>query len=105
MAKKDGKYIEFNEHEVVAKVIEQRYEGFNEAVKEVDFEEAKEKRMSPEQIELEKKANLQNTNRQKNKFIGEIKSGLGEKIKANPKSVKVIKKSFIDKIKDFFKRF
>jgi len=49
------------------------------------------------------KAVRQNTELKKNQFIMELKSGLGEKVKQNPNQIKVIKKSFKEKIKIFIK--
>jgi hypothetical protein len=39
------------------------------------------------------------------KFINEIKTTLGEEIKKNPSLVKVIKKTRMERIKLFFKKF
>ena len=50
------------------------------------------------------KADKANTELKKNKFISEIKSGLGEKIKQNPNEIKAIQKSKKQKIKDFLKK-
>lgn len=50
------------------------------------------------------KADKANTELKKYKYITEIKSGLGEKIKEKPNEVKVIKKSNNQKVKDFFKK-
>lgn len=44
------------------------------------------------------------TEREKNKFINQIKFGLGDEIKKNPNKVTKIKKSFGDKIKERIKR-
>jgi hypothetical protein len=50
------------------------------------------------------KADKANTELKKNKFISEIKSGLGDKIKEKPNEIKLIKKSKKQKIKDFLKK-
>ena len=107
MAKKKGEYIEFNDHEVFAKVIGERSKDFDAAVSEVDALEAQEGRMSEEQIELEKKADAMNTQRQKEKFANIIKSGLGEKIREKPNEIKIVKKkkTIIQIIKEFFTKF
>lgn len=107
MAKKDGKYIEFNEHELYKNIIDQRVGEIDDVVREVDAEAAKENRMTEEQIELEKKANIIQTNRKKNQFINEMKSGLGERIKKNPMDMRVVKKkrTLGQIIKEFFSKF
>lgn len=78
-----------------------------DAAKEVDREFALENRQSKEQIELEMLADTQNSERKKNQFIGELKGGLGEKIKEAPTQVRFIKdeRTFWDKLKDLFKKF
>ena len=81
---------------------------FNEHNKE--FINNLEKEDSLERIETldsninKMKADKANTELKKNKFISEIKSGLGEKIKENPNEIKVIQKSKKQKIKDFLKK-
>ena len=50
------------------------------------------------------KADKVNTELKKNKYISEIKSGLGEKIKENPNEIKQIKKTKKQSIKDFLKK-
>lgn len=54
-------------------------------------------------LENEIKADNFLTKIKKESFINEIKSGLGDKIKNNPKSVKVIKEPFLYKLKKFLK--
>lgn len=49
------------------------------------------------------KATKENTTRNKGKFINEIKSGLGDKVKKNPNKIKVIKKSWYQKVSDAIK--
>jgi hypothetical protein len=107
MAKKDGKYIEFNEHELYKVINEQRRNEIEEVVSEVDAIEAQENRMTEEQILLENMGDKKNTERKKQLFINEIKSGLGEQIKQNPMDIRVIKKkkTLIQKIKEFFTKF
>jgi len=81
---------------------------FNEHNKE--FINNLEKEDSLERIETldsninKMKADKANTELKKNKFISEIKSGLGEKIKENPNEIKAIQKSKKQKIKDFLKK-
>lgn len=43
------------------------------------------------------------TKLKKDKFISEIKSGLGDDIKKNPRGVKIIKKTAFDKFKAFLR--
>jgi hypothetical protein len=43
------------------------------------------------------------TKLKKDKFISEIKTGLGNDIKKNPRGVKIIKKTFFDRVKGFLR--
>lgn len=45
----------------------------------------------------------QDTDRKKNQFISEIKSGLGSEVKKNPNGIKIIKKKWYQKIGHFIK--
>lgn len=56
------------------------------------------------QIENEIKADLFMTEIRKKKFIGDLKSGLGEEIKKNPNKVKFVKQPWYKKISNFFKK-
>lgn len=62
-----------------------------------------------EQVEREILANMYTTALKKAKFVNELKGGLGDKIKANGSKVKVIKKSWfqrvIDKLRKLFTKF
>ena len=49
------------------------------------------------------KATKENTTRNKLKFIDEVKSGLGDKVKKNPNKIKVIKKNWYQKISETIK--
>lgn len=40
----------------------------------------------------------------KAQFISQVKTGLGDEIKANPNQIKIIKKPFSQKVKTFFTR-
>ena len=64
------------------------------------------------EIELEEKELLRDkfvTALRKTQFVNELKNGLGEEIKKNPKSVKIIKasryKRFVTWLKNFFTKF
>jgi hypothetical protein len=107
MAKKDGKYIEFNEHELYEAINEQRRNEIEDVVSEIDAIEAQENRMTEEQILLENMGDKKNTERKKQLFINEIKSGLGEQIKQNPMDIRVVKKkkTLMQRIKEFFTKF
>jgi len=62
---------------------------------------------SVESIRRKIKGDTRNTDRVKNQFVEEIKSGLGEKIKSNPNATEHIKKPktpFMVKIKKAIKR-
>lgn len=54
-------------------------------------------------VEKEKINDKYVTALKKAQFANEIKAGLGDKIKQNPNGVKVIKKPWYKKIKDWFK--
>lgn len=55
-------------------------------------------------IEKEMLADKYVTALRKVKFINELKSGLGDDIKANPSRVKIIKKSLFQRIKETLKK-
>lgn len=64
------------------------------------------------EIELEEKELLRDkfvTALRKTQFVNELKNGLGEEIKKNPKGVKIIKvsryKRFVTWLKNFFTKF
>jgi len=45
------------------------------------------------------------TEKEKNKFINQIKFGLGEEIKKNPNKITIIKKPLTQKIKESIRKF
>jgi hypothetical protein len=53
----------------------------------------------------EKKADEKMTLKKKKEFIEEIKSGLGEAIKQNPRNIKILKKPWHRKAMDWIKKF
>ena len=55
-------------------------------------------------MEKEVISDKQRTEREKNKFISQIKFGLGEEIKKNPTKVTIIKKPLTQKIKENIKK-
>jgi hypothetical protein len=55
-------------------------------------------------MEKEVISDKQRTEREKNKFISQIKFGLGEEIKKNPNKVTIIKKPLTQKIKENIKK-
>jgi hypothetical protein len=64
------------------------------------------------EIELEEKEILRDkflTAMRKTKFVNELKSGLGDEIKKNPRGIKIIKESrykrFMSWLKEFFTKF
>lgn len=87
--------------------LEQVLSKFNqhnkEFIKNLDREEIIENVETVDVIENEIKAIKLNTQRNKNKFISELKSGLGEDLKNNPSEIKKIKKGFWEKLKNNLK--
>lgn len=70
------------------------------------------KTMIDREIELEEREILRDkfvTALRKTQFVNELKNGLGDEIKKNPKGVKIIKQSrykrFISWLKSFFTKF
>jgi len=57
-----------------------------------------------EMIEKEMLADKYVTALKKVKFINELKTGLGDEIKANPNGIKVIKKPLFQRIKESLKK-
>jgi len=78
-------------------------------INEVEREEKIEGRESYDMIEADIESNKRKTNLAKERFISEMKRGLGESIKNNPNSGRVIKKSLFSRlgetIKKIFTRF
>lgn len=56
-----------------------------------------------EQVEREILADRYNTALKKMQFVNELKNGLGSELKNNPNKIKLVKKSFWAKIKDYLK--
>ena len=73
-------------------------------INDLDKEESLERVETLDSVINKMNADKLNTEQKKNKYITEIKSGLGEKIKENPNEIRLIKKSRTQKIKDFFKK-
>lgn len=73
-------------------------------INDLDKEESLERVESLDSVINKMKADRANTELKKNKYISEIKSGLGEKIKENPNEIKVIKKTRAQRLKDFLKK-
>lgn len=73
-------------------------------IDDLEKEEAYEDRIETiDSINNDIKATKQNTNLKKNKFISEIKSGLGDKVKKNPNKIKIIKKKWYQRLSDIIK--
>jgi hypothetical protein len=75
-----------------------------EFIKNVEKEEQFERIETLDAIQNDIKAQQAQTDRAKNKFAQTIVSGLGEKVKANPNKVTVIKKPWHVKFKEFIKK-
>jgi C4-type Zn-finger protein len=75
-----------------------------EFIKNVEKEEQFERIETLDAIQNDIKAQQTQTERAKNKFAQSIVSGLGEKVKANPNKVIVIKKPWHVKFKEFIKK-
>ena len=56
-------------------------------------------------VERENKLAEQKTQFEKERFILQMRSGLGAEIKKNPSGIIIHKKSFKEKLGDFFKNF
>ena len=75
-----------------------------EFIKNVEHEEQFERIETLDTIQNDIKAQQTQTERAKNKFAQSIVSGLGEKVKANPNKVTIIKKPWYIKFKEFIKK-
>ena len=75
-----------------------------EFIKNVEKEEQFERIETLDAIQNDIKAQQIQTERAKNKFAESIVSGLGEKVKANPNKVTIIKKPWYVKFKEFIKK-
>jgi hypothetical protein len=69
-----------------------------------DSSDKKKDQVASELDALEKANKLEHskTEMRKSQFINEIKGGLGQEIKANPNKIKIIKKTWKQKVKIFF---
>jgi hypothetical protein len=72
-------------------------------IKELENEENNERVETLDSLINDIKAQKNYTNIQKHRFIGDIKSGLGDKIKENPTTIIKHKKPWYVKITDWFK--
>lgn len=92
-------------HEILAS------NGINQRnlINEIEREEKVEGRESYDMIEADIEANKTKTNLSKERFISEMKKGLGESIKKNPNSARVVEKPFWtrvgERIKKIFTKF
>ena len=75
-----------------------------EFIKSVEKEEQFERIETLDAIQNDIKAQQAQTERAKNKFAQSVISGLGEKVKANPNKVTIIKKPWYVKFKEFIKK-
>lgn len=73
-------------------------------IKNIDKEECMDRVESFKSIENDIKGDKFQTEINKNKFIDDIKSDLGKKIKSNPSGIIIIKKPWYVKLKDFIKK-
>lgn len=91
--------------EILLSVKNQNKKFMEELEREEEFERVESIDAIMNGIKLDKEI----TKNQKNKFIGQIKSGLGNKIKTNPNDVIIHKPSFFQRIKiafyNLFKKF
>jgi len=75
-----------------------------EFIKGIEHEEQFERIETVDAIQNDIKAQQMQTDRVKDKFAKSIVSGLGEKVKANPNKVTIIKKPWHVKFKEFIKK-
>jgi hypothetical protein len=85
-------------------VLKKFNEHNNKFINDLEKEESIERVDTLDSVINKMKADKVNTQLKKNKYISEIKSGLGEKIKEKPNDIKHIKKSKKQSIKDFLKK-
>lgn len=69
----------------------------------LEKEESLEKVETIDSIKNEIKATKEDVERKKNMFVNEIKTGLGQKVKANPNGITIIKKKWYQKLGTFLK--
>ncbi len=72
-------------------------------ITELENEEKNERIETVDSIINDIKGQKEQTKLNKLRFINEIKSGLGEKIKENPNQIKIIKKPWCSKLNQFIK--
>ena len=72
-------------------------------IKDLEAEENIESVETVDSVRNDIKAVRQNVELKKKKFINELKGDLGANVKENPNKVIVIKKTFGQKVKEFFK--
>lgn len=75
-----------------------------EFIKNIEKEEQLERIETLDAIKNDMKAQTTQTERAKEKFAKNILNGLGEKVKANPNKVTVVKKPWNVKLKEFIKK-
>lgn len=73
-------------------------------IQQMEVEEFMEREETIDAIRNRMKMDANNTERQKNRFIGEIKNGLGDEIRMSPKYVEVVKRPWYYKILRFFNK-
>ena len=98
MSNKEEKLITLEE--VLDKFNKQNKEFIDKIKNEEEFERIE----TIESIENDIKLQKSQTDRAKDKFANSIKNGLGDKVKANPNKVTVIKKPWYTKLKESIKK-
>ena len=73
-------------------------------IKDIDKEEQLERIETLDAIKNDMKAQNEQTERIKQKFAQSVISGLGEKVKANPNKVTIVKKPWNVKLKEFIRK-
>lgn len=75
-----------------------------DAIQQIELEEYRDRLETEDAIKNRIVAEVESTNKQKKRFIDEIKSGLGQEIKKDPSKIEVIKRPWYTKIGKFFKK-
>jgi len=73
-------------------------------INNLEREEQIDGRESYDMIEADIKANINKTNLSKERYINDIKGGLGDLIKKEPNTIKIIKKTTLNKFTDIIKK-
>lgn len=73
-------------------------------INDIEKEESMERIETFQAVENDIKGQKFQTDIFKDKFVNEIKGGLGKKLKANPNTIVIIKKPWYNKLKDFIKK-